>query len=328
MRTSFLHVADMRLGMRHPADAAVFEQVAKQFRFVVDYALDQRASFVVFSGNLFDSPELDPETLQAAWRGLRRLAEKNVAAIAIRGRSEMALERSGMSWHDVLAQDGLLASLEPGLRESQLELRRWERRDGSGSYLDLGRCRVFGLPYLGALAGPFVQTLSRSIGALDNREMDFRVVLLHCALEHFTHIFAPRLTYSDLLMLRRHVDYVALGGVDQVYEAEGWAYNPGSAGFFHVTVDTAVQPKHIARHVAYPSALAVGRHAPPPRRPGRREIEEQVIERLLEAAPQPQRASHRAAARLVSESLWTSRDSAQLRQRVLELATQEPGGAA
>src|SRR5438552_1354013 len=209
MRTSFLHLADTRLGYRDPAGPSVFELIAKQFRFAIDFAIDQRASFVIFSGNLFDSPEVDPETLQMALRGLHQLADKNIAAIAISGRTELPIQPGGMSWHDMLAQESLLVSLECAVGESQLELRRWERRQGSGSYVDLGRCRIFGLHYFGSLSGPLVQALAKSIAALDNREMDFRLVLLHCPLEHFSHSFGPKLTYSDLLMLRRHIDYVA-----------------------------------------------------------------------------------------------------------------------
>ncbi|HEX6513182.1 MAG TPA: hypothetical protein VF157_12830, partial [Chloroflexota bacterium] len=165
MRTSFVHLAGTRLGFRDPADPTVFERVAKQFDFAIDFALDQRASFVLFGGNLFDGPDLQPDTLQVAIRGLRRLAEKNVSAIAIRGQRELWLQPAISSWYDMLSREGLLSALEPAIRPEQMELRRWERRDGIGSYADLGRCRVLGLGYHGSMAGPLLQALAKAIAA-------------------------------------------------------------------------------------------------------------------------------------------------------------------
>jgi hypothetical protein len=326
VRTSFLHLADTRLGFRDPADPTVFVQVAKQFRFAIDYALDQRAAFVVFSGNLFEGADLDPDALQVVLRGLERLAEKNVSAIAIRGQRDARHQPGVMTWYEMLSQENLLASLEVGLGDGQMALRRWERREGSGSYVDLGRCRVFGLPYYGSMTSPLVQAMAKSVAGLDNREMDFRVILLHGALEHFSDAFGPKLSYSDVLMLRRHVDYVALGGCDSSYEAEAWVYNPGPNGFYHVSVDTAVQPKHHARYVAYPSALAVSRPAPSPPRPSRRLLEESIFDELVNAGSgsEVERTSRRDVLRLVTQSMWGAADAVELRSRLMEAAARGP----
>jgi hypothetical protein len=326
MRTSFLHLADTRLGFRDPADPTVFERVAKQFRFAVDFAIDQRASFVVFSGNLFTTPDVGADTLQVALRGLGQLAEKNIGAIAIRGRGELRGQPSVMSWHELLAQQGLLASLETSVGNGEVELRRWDRRAGSGSYMDLGRCRVFGLHYFGSMTGPLLQAMAKSLAALDNREMDFRILLLHAPLEHFSGVYGPHLSYADLLMLRRQLDYVALGGCDQKYEAEGWVYNPGSDGFYHVTVDTAVQPKHVARFVAYPGILSVSRPAPPLPRSKRSDIEDRVLGELLKAGggSSGEQVLRGNVLRLVTQSMWGAADVRELHARLLELAGQEP----
>lgn len=325
MRTSFVHLADTGLGYRDENDPAVFGQVAKQFRYAVEFAVEQRASFVVSSGNLFHAPEIEPDAFQVVYRGLRSLADKNISAIAIRGRREIRLQPGIMSWYEMLAQEGLLAVLQPENEESQLTLRRWDRRTGRGCYADLGRCRVFGMQYFGSMSGLFLQALAKSIASEDNREMDYRVVLLHGTLEHFSQAVGPRLSYSDVLMLRRHTDYVALGGCDDTYEAEDWVYNPGPNGFYHVTVDTAVQPKQHARYVAYPSALEVSRPAATRLSPGRREVEEAIFEQLVTAAGdehagQPQRD----ALRLVTQSMWGSGDVAALQRMLVELAERRP----
>ena len=326
VRTSFLHLADTRLGFRDPADPTVFEQVAKQFRFAIDYALDQRAAFVVFSGNLFDSADLDPDSLQVVLRGLERLAEKNVSAIAIRGQHDMRHQPGVMTWHEMLSQENLLATLEVGLGDGRMALRRWERRDGSGSYFDLGRCRVFGLHYYGSMTSPLVQAMAKSVAGLDNREMDFRVLLLHGPLEHFSDVLGPKLSYSDVLMLRRHVDYVALGGCDSSYEAEGWVYNPGPNGFYHVSVDTAVEPKHHTRYVAYPSALVVSRPAQPVLQLSRRAIEETIFDELIARAggTEEEKTSRRDVLRLVTQSMGGAANAVELQARLMEVAARMP----
>jgi hypothetical protein len=333
VRTSFLHLADTRLGYGDPSDPSVAERVAKQFRFAVDFAVDQRASFVVFSGDLFSGPAPAPETFQSALRGLTLLAEKNISAIAIRGQAELHGGAGEMSWHDLLAQQGLLATLETPVHGSEVNLLRWDRRAGAGSYVDMGRSRVFGLHYYGAMTGPMLQALNKAVSELDNREMDFRLLLLQAPLEHFSRDHGPSLSYADLLLLRRELDYVALGGCDERYEAEGWVYNPGAGGFYHVSVDTVVQPKHNARFVPFPAALAVARpHRPRPRQP-RRELEAGVFEDLLAATSgdAETRALRADVLRLATESMWGEASSTGLRERLLERTARrlgEPAGAA
>jgi hypothetical protein len=323
MRTSFLHLADARLGFRDSDDPEVFQKVAKQFRFAVDFAVAQRVSFVVFSGQMFVSPHVEPDALHVAMTGLSQLAAKNITAIAVRGRCELSKEpSSSMNWHDLLAQEGLLASLEVKVGDGQLELTRWERREGRGSFVDLGRCRVFGLHFVGSMAQLMLPALAKAIGGQDNREADFRLVLLPGLLEHFSTAFGAKLAYSDVLMLRRHLDYVALGGGEDAYESEGWVYNPGSKGFYHVTVDTAVQPKHQAHYVPYPAALHVVRPDVAAQRVTRREQEERIFDGLVGG----QLASlQRDVVRLVTQTTWgASPQSHELRVRLLEAAAREP----
>jgi len=138
-------------------------------------------------------------------------------------------------------------------------------------------------------------------------------------------VFDATLGYSDLLLLKRQLDYVALGGCDEPYESEGWVYNPGSGGFYHVTVDTAVQPKHIARHVPYPPALAVHRPVPSVRRVNRAVIEEDLFDHLAVAAGRTDRDRElrRDVLRLVTQSIWQAGDAADLQERLLEAAARE-----
>jgi hypothetical protein len=97
-------------------------------------------------------------------------------------------------------------------------------------------------------------------------------------------------------------------------------------------VDTAVQPKHQARYVTYPAALAVQRPAPPQRRESRAEQEEAILDGLVGAKQDGAQSDDpsRDVVRLVTRSMWGDRNSAGLRARLLEVVGQmrEPSDAA
>ena len=319
----------MLLGRRDAADPDVFPKTAEQFRFAVDFAIEQRANFVLFSGNLFHRPELDPQTLQIALRGLTRLADKNIEAVAIRGRRELGGD-GGMTWHDLLAQEGLLAVLDAApVGDGQLALAPWHRREATGGYFDLTRCRVFGVRYFGGLSGLAVAAISRAIGGLDNREMDFKIMLLHGLLEHFAPVAGAKISFGDLLLLRRQIDYVAMGGADATYQAEDWAYNPGAGGFYHVLVDTAVQPKHQARFVPYPASMTVPRPAAATVRARRADVEEGIFDELCasgaDGGQELSPALRRDVVRLLTLTIWSQGAEEDIHQRLLELAGRDAG---
>jgi len=259
VRTSFLHAAGPRLGGDPPAegDGAVSSSAA--FNFVVDFAIEQRSAFVVFSGDLLAGADANAAVLQLLLSGLNRLKAKGIEALAIEGQAERRPEDGGLSWHRMLSQDGLLSVLDAAVSRGHLDLPAWNRQRAEGSYIDLGRVRVFGLHYYGAMTGLLLAELADAMARLDNREADFRVLLLQARLEHFAGPTAHHLPLSDLLQVKRPLHYVALGGCDSRYEADGWAYNPGSQGLYQVMVDTAVEPRHVARYVPFP--------CPTPRRP-------------------------------------------------------------
>jgi hypothetical protein len=96
-------------------------------------------------------------------------------------------------------------------------------------------------------------------------------------------------------------------------------------------VDTAVRPKHAARHVPYPAALLAPRPAAPAQSPTRRELEERVFDELLASeADQDERNLRRDVLRLVTESMWGVADPVELHARLIEVASrgQDAGHAA
>ncbi|MGH2519970.1 MAG: hypothetical protein ACRDF8_09225 [Chloroflexota bacterium] len=274
MRTSFLHAAGPRLGGDPPAEGDGTVSGSGAFNFMVDFAIEQRSTFVLFSGNLLAGPDATPAVLQLLLGGLNRLKAKGIEILAIEGQAERRAAAGGLSWHRVLSQDGLLSVLDAPIARGHLDLPAWSRPRAEGSYIDLGRVRVFGLHYYGAMTGPLLADLADAMSRLDNREADFRVLLLQARLEHFA---GPggHLPLSDLLQVKRHLHYVALGGCDSRYEVDGWAYNPGSQGLYQVMVDTAVEPRHVARYVALPCPTP--QRPAPEAQPSSEELELQLL---------------------------------------------------
>ncbi|MDE3076029.1 MAG: hypothetical protein KGJ86_11425 [Chloroflexota bacterium] len=324
MRTSFIHAGDVRLGYRDPEQPDSFAQTAGRFQFAVDLALEQRAELVLFAGNLFDSPAVDPASLQVALRGLLRLREKGIPAVAIRGSRDAGGSGSAMSWYDLLTQENLLTMLDAHPAGGQLKLVPCDRRAGAGGYLDVGRTRLFGLGYSGLMTGLLLGELAQAIGQLDNRETDFRIVLLHAGLEQAAPGDGPKLSYSDLLGLQRLVHYVALGGSDCRYETDGWAYNPGVRGVWHVAADTAVTPKFVARHVAFPNQKPIW-PPPEPEPQSRAALELEVQEELLSGpgGSDSERRARREVMALLRALLHQNADPEEVLERLLNVAAGE-----
>ncbi len=322
MRTSFLHVADLRLGYRNPEMPKSFDQIAQQFEFVIDHALEQRVGFVVFAGNLFDHPDVAPAALQVAWRGLTRLRDKGIGAVAIRGQRDISPSGNELTWFDLLSQENLLSVLDASVSQAKLKLSALDRNSGQGAYQDFGRTRVFGLHYAGAMTGLLLGEFTDALGRLDNREADFRIIVLNVALEHFSDSPGAKLAYSDVLGLQRHVNYVALGGCETSYEAEGWIYNPGSASLVQVTVDTAVTPKHTARYVAFPNNQPPPRPVPPPSPPTREAMEQEALQNVTSTEDGASQ-SGKNVVDVLSQFIWHDSDPDEVLGRLLQSHEEE-----
>jgi len=259
MRCQFLHLADVHLGYQQYGLKERFNDFGRAFEAAVDYALEKAVDFVLITGDLFHKSAVDPPTLLQAVNNLDRLRQAGIPVLAVEGNHDRARYRYGYSWLDFLAEQGYLALLSPLFEEKGMALPPW---DGSeGAYMDIGKVRIYGLPYLGASIRPVLAELPGALAASRDDHVEFTVLMAHFGLEGEIPGAVGGLAQSEIAPLREHVDYLALGHWHKPFQRQGWVYNPGSletcsvdechwqGGFYHVTVDTGRNPNHTALHV-------------------------------------------------------------------------------
>jgi len=259
MQVEFLHIADAHLGYQQYGHPERFNDFGRAFLSAIDYAVEHKMDFALISGDLFHKSAIDPPTLLQAVNGLDKLRQAGIPVVAVMGNHDRPRYRDRFSWLDYLAERGYLALLSPNFEETGLHLLPW---DGSeGAYTDIKGVRIYGLPYLGASTRKILEELPIALANQSMEGIKFTVLVGHFGLEGEMPGVPGGLPHNQVTPLSEFVDYLALGHWHKPFEREGWIYNPGSletcamdecrwhGGFYHVTVDTQGESKHIAKHI-------------------------------------------------------------------------------
>jgi exonuclease SbcD len=259
MKVSFLHLADVHLGYQQYGHPERFNDFGRAFLSAVQYGVENQVGFVLISGDLFHKSAIDPPTLLQAVNGLQRLQKAGIAVLAVAGNHDRPRYRDRFSWLDYLAERGHLVLLGPVFEEEEIRLPPW---DGSlGAYVDIDGVRIYGVPYLGASIRPVLAGMFETPVDQDKDAVEFTVLMAHFGLEGEMPGVPGGLSHGEVAPLGEYVDYLALGHWHKPFEREGWIYNPGAletcamdeyrwhGGFYHVTVDTESDPKHVVSHI-------------------------------------------------------------------------------
>ncbi|MBK8304003.1 MAG: hypothetical protein IPK98_11595 [Chloracidobacterium sp.] len=103
----------------------------------------------------------------------------------------------------------------------------WDEAAKKGSYIDIGRARIFGSDWYGASGNWAIPMLTEAIK--DTRRKDaFHILMLHTDVEGHQMHPIPALSLAALKELKSAVEYVGLGHTHKHYEIDNWAFNPGS----------------------------------------------------------------------------------------------------
>lgn len=254
MTTHFLHVGDIHLGNQQYGLNARYNDFARAFLEVAEYAVAHQVSFVLIAGDLFHKQSVDAKTLTQSIAGLSKIRAADIPVVAIEGNHDRLRYRDDLSWLDFLNRQQYLCLLStaPG----SLDLVPWDEEKRCGSYIDLDGVRIYGIQYLGAALPKIFTKITEQMDEIATSGIDHTIFMLHAGLEGEVPGTVDTLTHNQLAPLRSNVDYLALGHVHKNYEHDGWIYNPGALeacgieegpwkrGFYHVQIDTAHNPKH------------------------------------------------------------------------------------
>lgn len=237
IRMNFLHMADMHLGYRQYDLEQRFLDFGHTFEKIIDYAIAHHVEFVLISGDLFDRRSINAPTFIQANHVLSKLRQAGIPCIAIEGNHDRRFVKDGMSWLESLEWENLLRVIKN--YEGNL----------MGGYIDVGKTRVFGYGFAGALTPAAIPAIKREIQAINaTSPPQTTILMLHVGVQGSMRPgVAGEVTYEELCPLRGVVDYLALGHYHNSYEIDGWAHNPGSPdtcsiaeatekkGVYHVT---------------------------------------------------------------------------------------------
>ena len=229
----FVHCGDIHLGFRQYRNEERYIDFATAFQHLTRYALEQNVDFVLVTGDLFDKKTIDAGTLIQAKEVLEPLKNAGIPVVVIEGNHDRKHMREIRSWLDFLDYDGYIILLTPNHRDEQkkLILREWKKdeKESSGNHVVIGDTIIFGLGYPGSSAGALIKEYAE---VFENSKELFRdrssILMLHGGLEGYLDKMGGAIDYNELLPLREHINYVALGHIHLMYVRENWVFNPGS----------------------------------------------------------------------------------------------------
>ena len=224
----FLHIADVHLGCTR-------YQLAESPRDFFDAWMDvlrrcaigKQVDFVIMCGDFFHKKSVPPETMNYAVDGLSLLKDHGIPVVTIEGNHDQHYNDSDHSWLRSLANWNLVQLLEPNVSDGEISYSQWDPETKRGGYIDIGRARIFGSHWYGAVGNQQIPKLIDAIRAV-RREGAFHILLLHTDVEGHQMHPIPALTIESLNKLKEVADYVGLGHTHMHYEIDNWAFNPGS----------------------------------------------------------------------------------------------------
>jgi DNA repair protein SbcD/Mre11 len=224
----FLHISDVHLGCtRYQLPESPKDFFYAWHDVLTKYAIGEKVDFVIIGGDFFHKRNVDPQGMNHAVLGLNLLKENGIPAIAIEGNHDQHSNENDHSWLRSLASWGLLKLLEPKAEDGAIQYKQWSDEACEGSFVDIGKARIFGSHWYGASANVAIPALTKAIKA-NQREGAFHILLLHTDVEgHQTHPI-PALSLANLKELKSVTNYVALGHTHKSYQIDNWAFNPGS----------------------------------------------------------------------------------------------------
>jgi len=248
MGLNFIHGSDFHLGYVQYNLHERFLDLAHTFKAFIEYGLEHDVDFILIAGDLFEKRNINAPTYLQAYRVLSWLqsecesrGRESIPVIVIEGNHDLAYHRDRNSWLQILDSQGLLRLLKSSHSDG-LRL----------DYVDVGKCRVFGVEYLGASTFRSIPLIGEEIREINQNTDRFTILMMHFGMEGRARgELAGEIPYNTLLQLRECVDYLALGHYHTRYEYAGWVCNGGSLetlslneygldkGFYHVTGEGA-----------------------------------------------------------------------------------------
>lgn len=237
----FAHAADIHLGHRQYGLKQREVDADRSFQHFLDQTNDHDVDAILLPGDLFDSRDVRPKTLQWAEEALESI---DVPVVVSPGNHDQNLSsRRDVTWLQYLNDKGLITLLSAEMAGDRASFAPTEvdtPRKGGGGYVDLpgedGPIRVFGLQYRGAYVERDLLKVADGIRAVNESEGEpaGTVLMAHFGVDDAVPDLGAHVSYSALTEFEDLLDYLALGHIHKQFTSGTFAYNPGSLEAFDV----------------------------------------------------------------------------------------------
>ena len=222
----FMHIADVHLGYQQYGLGERFNDFSKAFLYLTKKTIEENVDFILLAGDFFHNRTMEPLSLSVALKGLGDLKQAEIPVLAVEGNHERAFYHEKESWMGFLDNMGLLKLLNPRFEKGKAVIDPYG--NNRGAYVDLDKgVRVYGMKYFGASISKALRSFGESLDEINHRDVAYSILMMHDGLEGQL-AYSGRLTNDDLALLRKKIDYVALGHIHKPYEVDNWIFNPGS----------------------------------------------------------------------------------------------------
>jgi exonuclease SbcD len=235
------HAADIHLGHRQYGLNQRETDARLSFQHFLSQARERDTDALLIPGDLFDSRDIRPQTLQQT-EALLEDAEQPVV-VSPGNHDENMSRRRDLTWLEYLNDKGLITLLSAELsgdRATFAPTDVTDPRQGGGGYVDLEGddevVRCFGLQYRGAYIERDLPNVAAGIEAVNQSEgePDTTILLAHFGVDDAVPDLGANVAHAALTDLEDLVDYLALGHIHKQFESGRVARNPGSLEAFDI----------------------------------------------------------------------------------------------
>lgn len=235
------HAADIHLGHRQYGLKQRETDARLSFQHFLSQAREHETDAILIPGDLFDSRDIRPRTLQQTEELLEDVERPIIVSPG--NHDENMSRRRDLTWLEYLNNKGLITLLSAELsgdRATFAPTDTTDQRQDGGGYVDLSIddevVRCFGLQYRGAYIERELPRIAQAIQAVNQSEgePDTTILLAHFGVDDAVPDLGANVARAALTDLEDLVDYLALGHIHKQFESGAVARNPGSLEAFDI----------------------------------------------------------------------------------------------
>jgi len=235
------HAADIHLGHRQYGLKQREIDARLSFQHLLSQAEEHATDAILIPGDLFDSRDIRPRTLQQTEELLEDIERPVIVSPG--NHDENMSRRRDLTWLEYLNNKGLITLLSAELsgdRATFAPTDTTDQRQDGGGYVDLSIddevVRCFGLQYRGAYIERELPNVAEGIRVVNQSEgePDTTILLAHFGVDDAVPDLGANVARAALTDLEDLVDYLALGHIHKQFESGTVARNPGSLEAFDI----------------------------------------------------------------------------------------------